>query len=370
MPTLARNQASDCANPELDIFFDVGGVATDVDSLEFQIFEDVTTPGTLNQVYPVMGRATVDLADCPAGDKLATGRYVAEYTPDLSEPVGNHVIRWFFRISAGSPEQSFDEEFTVTLEGAASSANGYTTVAALREEGVTVSMASDTRLQTLIERVSHQIDLFTGRFFEPRSLTLRVDGHGSHILQLEHPIISIDDVAVLEVDPFASPNATLDIDDLVIYNRHLSQGLLDPDDRENPRIEFFSSEYRYRDAYGASANFILNRFPQGAQNIEVDGVFGYTEPDGSPQGRTPLLIQHAANLMVIRELPLLTASDDRDDARSRGRITKIKTRDQEVNFATGASTGAPHQSVGHFTGDPEIDNILASFMRPPAFGAA
>ena len=46
MPTLARNQASDCANPEIDIFFDVGGVATDVDSLEFIIFEDVTTPGT------------------------------------------------------------------------------------------------------------------------------------------------------------------------------------------------------------------------------------------------------------------------------------------------------------------------------------
>ena len=31
-------------------------------------------------------------------------------------------------------------------------------------------------------------------------------------------------------------------------------------------------------------------FPKGTQNIQVTGVFGYTDYDGSTIGRTPILI--------------------------------------------------------------------------------
>ena len=75
MPALARGQASNCANPTLDLFTQVNGVLVDVAVLEFQVF-DVSDPGKQQnpvQVYPAASgtRAPVDVANlCPAGDKL------------------------------------------------------------------------------------------------------------------------------------------------------------------------------------------------------------------------------------------------------------------------------------------------------------
>lgn len=373
MPTLARNQASNCGNPELDIFFRIGGVPTNVERLEFQIFEMVTNPAAPVQVYPASGRQAVNLEDCPVGGRITTGRYAADWTVPAAEPVGNHLIRWFFQVTPEAPEQSFSEEFTVTMGASASSSHGYTTVAALREEGVTPAMASDARLLTLIDRVSTMIDNYTGRFFEPQNRTYRLDGRGRQVQLINDPIISIEHVRILNADPYPGITQTLQPDQLIIYNRHLTENLRSPDDRDNPRIEFFYADTRYPGAWSnqplVSSLMNLTRFPIGVQNIEVEGVFGYTDYDGTPLGKTPDLISYAAMLMVIRQLPLLAADEDRFDIRNRNRITKFKTRDQEVSYAAPSAVRPAHQAGGMFTGDPEIDNILASFMRPPALGA-
>ena len=104
-------------------------------------------------------------------------------------------------------------------------------------------------------------------------------------------------------------------------------------------------------------------WPRGSQNITLRGVFGYTEPDGSPSGKTPDLIRHATKLLVMRELPLLGNADQREDAQRRYRLTSERTRDQSYTLEALKLHGA-------FTGDPEIDNLLVAFVRPADVGAA
>lgn len=369
MPALARLQASSCSHPELDLFTKVNGVLTDVAVLEFQIFEKVSNPLVPVQVFPTIigNRETVNLAAlCPTGHKLGTGHYVAAYTPPITELIGTHIVRWYFKLTLAAPEQSFSEEFEVLPEATASSASGYTTVQAMRDEGVTTSQASDARLQTLIERASYMIDMWTGRYFEPRTKVIRVDGRDARAVLLDEPIIDITAIKILDsygtTIAYAGSDTDVDLDDVRIYNRHLTQLLTDPDDRDNPRIEF---------AFPSRASF-GGRFPVGRQNIQVEGIFGYTEPDGTPHGRTPLLIEHATKLMVIRELALMSDTDARADTINRQRITMQKTRDQSISYGAASSHAGTYSAggLGRMTGDPEIDAILERFTRPTHLGAA
>jgi hypothetical protein len=364
MAALARLEASSCSNPKLDLYTKVSGVLTDVAVLEFQIWENVSNPGTPVQVFPTTpgNRQSVNLlALCPTGEKLGTGHYVAAYTPPITELIGTHEIRWFFKLTLAAPEQTYVEEFEVLAQASASSSNGYTTIQNLRDEGVTPSMASDSRLEVLIERASRYVDFWTGRFFTPRSAIYKLDGRNSRGLLLEEPIISISEVLILDANEIDSSFTEVDLDDLRIYNRHLTQNLLDPDDRDNPRIEFM---------FPRRLNFD-GLFPLGRQNIQVTGVFGYTEPDGTAQGRTPFLIEHATNLLVIREIPLLT-DDDRFLISNSRRITQEKTRDQSVSYGEAATGGGPYSGAGagRMTGDPQIDVILERYARPTKMGAA
>ena len=362
MGALAQNQTSNCTNPVLDIFTQVNGVATDVNTLEFQIF-DLTggEPGV--QIFPAIAgnRQTVNVGIvCPAATagKITTGRFVAEYTVPVTANIGTHRIKWFFKLTAASNEQSFCEDFEVLPEATAGGSTGYTTIAALRAEGVTTTQADDAKLLKLITRASRYIDKVTGRFFEPRSGTYTLDGSGNMQLFLGDPIISISKIRVGHT---ADLNGVADVDlaDVAIYNRHLTQNLLNPDDRDNPRINLITGNIDTPSIIGGFSNY-----PDAFKNVEVTGVFGYTDYDGSSstQGKTPDLIEYVTQKIVIRYLPKLSDTDEVSDALLSGRIKKLRTRDQEIQYAVGSGEGgAP---AGLWTGDPEIDHILAGFMRP------
>lgn len=369
MSALARGQPSSCANPTLDLFTQVNGVLLDVAVLEFQVF-DVSDPGKQQspvQVYPASlgARAAVDVAGlCPAGDKLSTGHFVARWTPPIDEAIGTHEIRWFFRLTPTSPEQTFREEFEVLVEVAGFSGTGYAFVSDLREEGVSAADATDARLQRLIAQASRYVERITGRFFEPRLQTLTLDGTGGRVLALGHPIIGVDGVFI-DSSPFSPGDLPVDSSVYRVYNRHLAQGLLLPDDRDNPKLEFIHGSdlggVRFEPVGGLGlASFV---WPRGQQNITVRGVFGYTEPDGSPTGATPTLIRQVTKLLVMRELPRLSDVGRREDAQRRWRLTSERTRDQAYTLEALKLHGA-------FTGDPDIDNILVAFVRPADFGAA
>jgi hypothetical protein len=368
MPALAREQTSNCTNPVLDVFTSVSGVLTDVSSLQYQIF-DVSDPAkqvTPVQVYPATpgDRATVNvgvLCPDPGAGKLSTGRYVATWTPSAIEPLGTHRLRWFFKLLPTSPEQTFAEEFEVLPGAAATGDDGYCTVSDLRDEGVPASF-DDTYLYRRIQLASRMIDRATGRFFSPRPLTLKLDGRGGRMLLLDVPIIGVSTVE-FETSPFQPSSLAIEPDLLRIYNRHLSQGLTQPDDRNNPKIEL----YHASDDITNASPYVFTRliFPLGQQNITVNGVFGYTDYDGAnPQGITPPLIRRCAQLMVVRDLYRLM-DGRRTDALFRNRLTSERTRDQAYTLeGLGSLRGAL------LTGDAEIDTILASYMRPPSLGSA
>lgn len=343
------------------MFTAVNGVRVDVAVCEFEIWEKVSNPSVPTKVFPVSGRFAVDVAAlCPGGDKLDTGRYVALYTPPLSALLGTHEIRWYFRLTLASPETPFREEFEVLPEVVGATSIGYTTISAMREEGVTEAQASDNRLITLIARASRLIEMYTRRWFEPRSHTFLMDGHGGHILQLEIPIIRISAVRLLDYDdPSGELGDDLDLDQLRIYNRHISQRLLMPDDREDPRIEWIT-------VAGRRFGIIGGHFPQGSQNVLVSGVFGYTEPDGSPYGRTPVDIELATQMLVVRNLAKLADVSGRQEAALASRVTEMRTRDQSISYS---SAGGNNGRLGRFTGDPEIDAIIAQYVRPPTMAA-
>ena len=102
---------------------------------------------------------------------------------------------------------------------------------------------------------------------------------------------------------------------------------------------------------------------RGVQNVVINGLFGYTDPDGSPTGRTPELIRHVTKLLVLREIPTMTDTSQREDRQKRWRIVSERTRDQGYNLD-------PLHAHGGFTGDPAIDAILAAYERAPQLGAA
>jgi hypothetical protein len=208
----------------------------------------------------------------------------------------------------------------------------YATIPDLRAEGVTESQASDARLTQLIDEASQTIDRLTGWFFEPRPMTLRLDGRGTPTIEPPAPPISL---SLVTVDGDEVPSY-----ELIVIGAPVMPGFV------APRITIMKGHV----------------FPKGDGNVELTGVFGYTEPNGSPEGRTPLAIRRACMMLVMRNLPLLGDEDEGFDARNRWRIIEEKTRDQSYKLDKPGSTSP-------LTGDPEIDEILLLYRRPAGLGA-
>lgn len=123
--------------------------------------------------------------------------------------------------------------------------------------------------------------------------------------------------------------------------------------------------------------FLASQTAGAASTLELvettvnDPVFGFPSGViGFPEGVTPIKIRRACLLMVFRDLEPLGERGDRWYQNQGHRITKLKTRDQEIGLSANGSSGGglTHQTTGFFTGDPEIDNIIAMYVRPPEVG--
>ncbi len=106
-------------------------------------------------------------------------------------------------------------------------------------------------------------------------------------------------------------------------------------------------------------------FPTGKQNIRVKGLWGYTDPDGSPTGSVPFLVRKAIVRLAISKLGTITSESGVQGPV--GPIIEEKTRDQSVKYATPATSRADNAI---FTGDPEVDNIILAYAAPPEMGSA
>lgn len=363
---LTRTIASGCANPALVFYAYTNGFLANVVSLEFQIF-DISTPARRVvpvQVYPVVDgdRQAVNLDACPTGDRLGTGRYVARWTPLSDEPLGDHRITWFVTRTDDDSEETFSHEFGIVPENEPVEPGTYCSITDLRNEGLDECDAGDIRLYRAIRKASAFIERITGQFFEPRYMEQRHNGRGSPILLFGVPIIAVESI-VVNTFPFdTDPSFTFSNGSIRVYNRHLA-GMSSPDDRENPKIEIYRGELDYE---VASAEYTAMRFPKGQQNVIVRGVFGYTDPDGSPAGEVPEDIRHVCALLAIRNITPL-ADPERTAEQQEFRISQERTREQSIAYHSPGGRAAS-MIYGYFTGDPEIDAILAAYMRPPAGG--
>jgi hypothetical protein len=210
----------------------------------------------------------------------------------------------------------------------------YASIADIRAEGILVATASDARLTDLLDEATRWIDRVTGWFFEPRTLTIRMDGRGSPSVEPYVPPISITHLYINDEEVSHDPA------DLVVVGSPLSTYY------EGPRLTL---------RHG--------RFPKGRGNVVVEGSFGVTEDDGTSSGRTPAAIRRACMLLVLRTVNTL-ADDASYEARNRWRIVEEQTRDQRYRLAESSGGGGAHLS-----GDPEVDALLLPYMKPGPVGA-
>jgi hypothetical protein len=366
MILLEVDRTYDCSDPELVFYATADGWLTDLYSLQYQIF-DVSTPAKAaapSQIYPAVAgnKATVDVGnDCPTGGKLGTGRYAATWTVDALEPTGMHEIRWFWQWSATGDVYSGAEPVEVLTKVPATLGQRlYASVADVRDEGIAASV-TDIRVLRSLLLASRAIDRFTGRTFGPRYQTARYDGRGTRGIMLQEPVIGLDEIRIL-TNELADVLTTITPDDsdaYKVYNRHLG-GLTDPDDRVDPRVELSFGEYSVQS---------ISSFYPGAQNLELDGVYGYTDPHKLPWGQIPELIRYATVLIALQRFEQAYSSSGGSASLS-GRIIEERTRDQSYKLAplTSANSGGGNWGTA-FTGDPVIDQILGGFVRPMKLGA-
>lgn len=155
----------------------------------------------------------------------------------------------------------------------------YCTIDDIREEGFEQCEYTDRRVSKAIKTAQQFIETVTRRFFEPRDLTFRETWRGESELligQGSMPIISVSELRFVNTDE--SLQAPVDLTtDIRIFNRHVREGYLAKDDRENPRIGLIFID----------PNLIIPRVrpltvmevtAARLQQIQITGTFGYTTP--------------------------------------------------------------------------------------------
>ena len=196
----------------------------------------------------------------------------------------------------------------------------------------------------------------TGNIFEPRAMTLKLDGTGKSFISVPLPICYVTEVKI--------DGSTVVDSDYVVYNRHMT-GMTSPDDRRNPKIKFKRSSMLTSSRRGYSRT-TSRTFPAGDQNIEVTGVFAYrdynpSEPDpNAPVGSMALDLQRVA-LIIIEQFLELEGEPYAFEARRNWDIQIQSTRGNKIERGGPITSG---KLVGELTLDPTIDKMLARFMAP------
>ena len=222
----------------------------------------------------------------------------------------------------------------------------YATLQQVRDEGLTVSEASDSRVNALIAEATSTIDRITGQFFETRQITLEVYGRGSKWLHL--PVFAQD---VTEVRFLNRSDASTTIVNATSY--HVFERFF-PDDRYNPRLELLVDELIHPTSHGAHGTHRLNWRLNWARGTayEIDADWGWVESDGT----TPDQITRACILLVVMWAGQL-ADPDVELSRRAADLEEIQVQGRREKY------GGP-TSIGTLTGSVEVDRILAAYRRP------
>lgn len=242
-----------------------------------------------------------------------------------------------------------------------SGATPYATVADIRAEGLTdTTTYPDSRVQRALNLWAATIERLTGRFFNARAATLITDGNDTDTLFLPVPIINV--TKLFKNNRFNDPADVVNPSTYRVYNRVQPVPGMGDDDRDNPKIVLVrggSSSDFFQNAVDGLAGY--RGFMRGHQNQMIVGTFGYTE-DGI--GATPLLIQRALIKLVLRNIDQLAPGSTPIDplAQQKGQIISETTDGHTVQFAMPKK----QNPLIELTGDPEVNQIIRLFRRPPS----
>ncbi len=365
MRFLAKSEVNDGGNPVVDLWNQVGGQLQNPTSIEFEVFDKID-PASPTSI--VARRAMNVDEDFPAGDRISTGHFAPNFTIPPAANKGLHEVRFFLVQQNSTQEIEFAFDFDVIDSVFKPPHRVYALLSDVRAEDIPNTQASDQRVLQSLLLASQQIERFTDRAFGAQGKTIQADGRNSPDLLLNEEIIGLSEIQIAS-HAFGAEFIVADtaLENVGIYNRHL-RGLTDPDDRDNPKISFFRLHDHFGNHFGETRPLFPHHiFPFGQQNVRVAGVFGYTDPDGSPQGSVPSLIRHACVLLTGRfvDKRFSGASSNLVPA---GPIVEEKTRSQSVKYAKPTTLGGA--AFGPYTGDPAIDNILLMYSKTTRIGAA
>lgn len=356
------------------------------DPLTFRVLDptgaEVVAPTAVDPTDPANQLDSPDLAGNGGKGRII----VLPFTISAPSPPGVYTVEVTFIVNpTGGPAldpQTTSYTFRVLDEAQPYVPGAYAQIADMLANGFPVGSPAPTGGFTFVDavralnRATRFVEEITSQFFEPRYLVHDYDGKGGPGIQTTHPIVGLTDVA-FTFTTFTPADLPIMEGDLRVYNRHIRQGLLNPDDRQNPRIEFLRSPvYRFPRGQILGDTDLLSGsvgFPDSQQNVKLRGVFGYTDPDASPFGKTPDLIREVTLRLAARYIEPLWQQLGGAGGKVgfAGPISAERTLDQSVSFANmGSESGAQNAFAGVFTGDPEIDQILALYMAPPRFGSA
>lgn len=352
MPTIARGQIN---TPSiLNWFTTVNGVLTDMFEVGFQVW-DISggLPGT--QVFPAVPDTWETITD--SDGHYSVGHYyaydVAEdrgwKCPD-GETLGTHRVKWRWKAMASSPYQSDAEDFTVLAESHGGTEDWYISLQDVRDAGLSIDDYPDADVIAAIQTWQPFLDRACRQWFNPRTLTLKVDGNDSDTLHFGVPIISIDYLKINDDD------AVLDLTQYRVYN-----GNQVTDDRGNPCIKLVRSDQN-RNIFTSSDHNGRLKFRKGRQNQEVKGTFGYVEPDGT----TPKMISRALLKVVIEKLTNpVYAEGDGGVPPTLASIVSESTDGHSITYGNLAGDWKPRRpGLSGITQDQEVLDIIRLYRAP------
>lgn len=211
----------------------------------------------------------------------------------------------------------------------------YATVQDLHDQRIGLQ-SNIALLEELLEEASDLIDVMTCQHFEPREQTRRLDGSGTRALSVPVPLLEVQQVFFDDV-PQTPPQSVVRPTAPVLVG-----------DKPHTLV-----------SYGPEV------WPKGLQNVEITGLWGFTEVDSNnPVGRTPRAIRRATILIVAKILvapigdPYQSGTLEQD-----ARITEVRTREQTIKYAhTLKQTSAHNGSCGIM----EVDRLLVHYKSPNA----
>jgi len=360
MRGLAQGEQSTLADPRLQLVFRSGGYLADPVSgsvVVQDIRSHLTTPTT--KVVAAALDATTQ--------KVGTGRYAILTGSTTTWTAGTYRAVCTYVMTAGGPTYTQVVEFEILSAVDWPTGAGYVGYLSTRrawEEPYAASTVAAATLHRHIAEQSGKLEFYTGRFFEPRYLKVKVSGQNAAKLILNNPIIALEDAYAVWQTTTGEDTYKFEQYLYKVYNRHLDGYAAEVDDRIYPHIEL-------TDVDGDVVTVSSWAWPYGNQNIEVRGVFGYTDPEMDQNqgrvlvGRTPRDIERICGALIARAIedPTLTALS----TWSPGSLSSYRTRDQAVTF--GSSGGGGGGGASEPTGDPLVDSLLVRYCRPMAFKA-